>query len=106
MILMVISGVGFFVCLYIMWRTNHGVPGLLKYDKEFKLLDMRFRYNSNTVYDTFEKIGNEGVIAYRNFLMLDFVFITFFLLFMISISIRVTDNNLMRNVLIISASSR
>jgi hypothetical protein len=89
-----------------MYGTNHGVPGISKYDQNFKLLDMRFRYNSETVYETFEKIGNDGLIAYRNFLMLDFVFITFFLLFMISISLKVTDNNFIRNVLIFSASVR
>lgn len=101
-----ISGLGFFVCLFIMYGTIHGIPGIKRYDEDFKLLDMRFRYNSNIVYSTFEKIGKKGTFAYRNFLILDFIFITFFLLLMISISLKITDVFLLKNLLIIFGSFR
>ncbi|MGM0421353.1 MAG: hypothetical protein ACQEQG_10195, partial [Bacillota bacterium] len=60
--------IGFLVSLFIMYRTDHGIPGIRKYDPEFRLLDMRFRYDGEIVYDTFERIGEKGRELYRNFL--------------------------------------
>ncbi|PKM95617.1 MAG: hypothetical protein CVU84_02100 [Firmicutes bacterium HGW-Firmicutes-1] len=98
--------VGFLFCLFVMYRTNHGIPGIQKYDPKFRLLDMRFRYNSNIVYDTFERIGIEGRKAYENYLLLDFCFITCFLIVMIAITLKVTTDMVIRNLLIAFAISR
>lgn len=65
--------IGFFVCLFLMYGTNHGIPGIRKYDERFRLLDMRFRYNSETLYNTFEQIGVDGMKAYKNYYYLIFV---------------------------------
>lgn len=92
--------IGFFVCLFVMYRTNHGIPGIQKYDPNFMLLDMRFRYNSNSLYNTFDNIGKDGIKAYKNYLLLDFCFIACFLIVMIAITSKVTTNIVIRNVLI------
>lgn len=80
---------GVFICLMIMYTTRHGIPGIRKYDKNFRLLDMQFHYTGDTVYRTFEKIGPEGRKAYRNFWILDFIFITCLLIVMLTISVSV-----------------
>lgn len=89
-----------------MYRTNHGIPGIQKYDPKFRLLDMRFRYNSEILYNTFEKIGIEGMKAYRNYLLLDFCFIVCFLIVMIAITLKVTPNNVFRHMILGFAISR
>lgn len=45
----IISIIGFIVCLYIMYKTEHGIPGIKKFDANFRLLDMRFKYDVKTV---------------------------------------------------------
>lgn len=97
---------GFLVCLFVMYRTNHGIPGIQKYDPRFRLLDMRFRYNSDNLYETFERIGVEGRKAYENYLLLDFCFIVCFLIVMIAITLEVTTNIVIKNFLIVFALSR
>lgn len=92
-IVIVIFGViGFFICLFIMYRTDHGIPGIQKYDSEFRLLDMRFRYTGKDLYNTFERILEEGRKAYKNYLLLDFCFIACFLIVMIAISQKVVTD--------------
>ena len=75
-----------------MYGTNHGIPGIRKYDPDFRLLDMRFRYNSESVYNTFDKIGLEGIKAYKKYLIFDFIFIACFLIVMIAVTLWITDN--------------
>jgi len=84
---------GFFVSLFIMYRTEHGIPGIKKYNSDFILLDMRFRYNKKILYNTLESIGNKGMRAYRDFLFLDFFFIGCFLIVMIFISQNISSLN-------------
>lgn len=78
--------IGFLLCLLIMYLSDHGIRGIQKYDRSFRLLDMRFRYNSKTVTQPFDQISNDGRIAYQKYLVLDFIFIAFFLITMIMIS--------------------
>jgi hypothetical protein len=82
----IISLLGFLVCLMIMYTTDHGIPGIRKFDHSFRLLDMRFHYSSEIIKQTFERISEAGRRAYQNYLVLDFVFIVFFLITMITIS--------------------
>ncbi|NLJ87977.1 MAG: hypothetical protein GX327_04230 [Epulopiscium sp.] len=81
-----ISVLGFLICLLIMYMTDHGIPGIRKYDPSFRLLDMHFHYSSETVKETFDKISEGGRIAYKTYLLLDFIFIVFFLITMFTIS--------------------
>lgn len=104
--IIIFGTLGFFVCLLVMYTTNHGIPGMQKYDPNFRLLDMRFRYNSEILYDTFEHIGIDGIKAYRNYLILDFCFIACFLIVMISITLKVTTNIILRNILVVLTISR
>ena len=76
---------GFFICLAIMYFTNHGIRGLRKFDANFRLLDMQFHYTTADVYRTFEKLGSDGRLAYRNYWILDFFFIPCFLIVMLAI---------------------
>lgn len=77
---------GFIIILFIMYRTDHGIPGIQKYDPSFRLLDMRFHYSSETVRQTFDQIQEGGRIAYQKYLLLDFMFILCFFQTMIAIS--------------------
>lgn len=97
---------GFLICLILMYGTNHGIPGIQKYDPNFRLLDMRFRYNGDAIYNTFDKIGSQGVQAYKHFLLLDFCFIASFLIVMIAITLRITSQTTYRNILLGLAVAR
>jgi len=99
-VIFLISIIGFFVCLYIMYRTEHGIPGIRKFDANFKLLDMRFKYDVKTIYSTFENIGEKGMKAYKRYLVFDYTFILFFLILMIVISIKIADNSFLKYFLI------
>jgi hypothetical protein len=66
--------------------TDHGIRNIQTFDSSFRLLDMRFHYNSKIVNQTFEQISEGGRIAYQKYLVLDFIFIVCFLVIMISIS--------------------
>jgi len=92
---------GFVICLYIMYATNHGVKGLRSYDPNFKLLDMRFHYNAADVTETFTKLGERGRTAYQNFWVLDFFFITCFIVVQIAIVNSIDMINPIRNGLLI-----
>lgn len=104
--IVILGTLGFFVCLFVMYRTNHGIPGIQKYDPKFRLLDMRFRYNSQILYDTFEHIGTDGIRAYRNYLLLDFCFIACFLIVMIAITLKIIANIAFKNIFLGFAVSR
>lgn len=85
-IIKIIGVSGFFLCLMLMYGSNHGIKRIRKYDSSFRLLDMRFHYNSREVLQVFDTIGNEGRIAYQNFLILDFVFIVCLLISMLTVT--------------------
>jgi len=105
-IIFIIGIIGFFICLFIMYRTKHGIPGIRKYDTDFRLLDMQFRYDNEIVYTTFTRIGQEGRKAYKNFLLVDFIFIACFFVVMTAISLNLTNNITTRFVLISLAALR
>lgn len=92
--------IGFIICLFVMYRTNHGIPGIQKYNPQFRLLDMRFRYTGVDLYNTFDSILKEGRKAYKNYLILDFCFIACFLIVMIAITQKVIRNSSLRYLLI------
>ncbi len=77
---------GFVICLLIMYLTDHGIRGIQTFDRSFRLLDMRFHYNSQIVKQTFEQISEGGRLAYQRYLVLDFIFIICFFITMIAIS--------------------
>jgi hypothetical protein len=89
-----------------MYRTDHGIPGIQKYDEDFRLLDMRFRYNSKVVYNTFNSIGIKGMKLYKKYLAVDYFFILCFLIIMVAISNLILPNTVYNNLLIILAFSR
>lgn len=102
----ILGTTGFFLCLVLMQFTSLGVRGIQRYDPGFGLLDMRLRYDANTVYQVFDQIGGEGQKAYKHYLFLDYCFIAFFLIVMLALSFRVTADPLQRNIMIILAIAR
>ncbi|MBI4857261.1 MAG: hypothetical protein HY818_11040 [Acetobacterium woodii] len=102
----VLGTIGFFASLILMEFTNLGARGIQQYDPSFSLLDMRFRYDANTVYQVFDQIGEQGQQVYKNYLLLDYFFIGCFLIVMLALSFRVTADPLQRNILIVLASAR
>jgi len=97
---------GFIICLIIMYATNLGERGLRNYDPDFRLLDMRFQYTAADVGETFEKLGRDGRAAYRNFWILDFVFIACFLIVMFAITDKIATNGWARYILIFFSIAR
>lgn len=82
----VVGIAGLIICLLLMYTTDHGIPGIKKFDSAFTLLDMRFHYNSEAVQQCFEQIGAGGRTAYLSILILDFVFIACLLITMLTIT--------------------
>jgi len=106
LVILSLAVVGFIFSLYLMYSTDHGIPGIQKYDKTFQLLDMRFRYDSNIVYDTFKNIGNPGMKAYKQYLIVDYFFIICFLIIMVAISNQVLTETFYYYLLIFFSYSR
>ncbi|TLG76541.1 hypothetical protein [Culicoidibacter larvae] len=79
-IIIYIGIAGFLICLFIMYATPHGIPGLRKFEANFRLLDMRFCYSETEINETFSRLGVEGRKAYKNYWLLDYVFIVCFLI--------------------------
>lgn len=105
-IIKIIGVVGLFACLLVMYMTDHGIRGIQKYDPSFRLLDMRFRYSSATVEQTFAQIGREGRTAYKKYLVLDFIFIAFLLVTMITVTDAVYISARVRIILYIICGMR
>lgn len=105
-VIKIIGAIGFVFCLSIMYMTEHGIRGIQKYEPSFRPLDMRFHYSSETVKQTFNEICEGGRIAYRNFLVLDFIFIACFLIIMLTISGAVFILPIVRNTLYVVCISR
>ena len=97
---------GFLVCLAMMYFTNHGIRGLRKYDADFRLLDMRFRYTSADVNEAFTTLGDGGRRAYRRFWILDFFFIACFLIVMLAVADSIFMAGWLKNVLLALAIAR
>jgi hypothetical protein len=89
-----------------MYGTQHGIPGIRQSQAEFELLDMQFHYNSYTVYQTFANLQDTGRRAYRNFLLLDYCFILFFLVVMAAITLKLTVPGSFRTIMLGIAISR
>ncbi len=102
----VLGVIGFFISLILMEFSNLGVRGIQQYDPGFRLLDMRFRYDANTMYQTFDQIGRLGQKSYQHYLFLDYGFIVCFLIVMLALSFWVTTDPRQRNILIALASAR
>ena len=98
-IIVILGTIGFFLCLFIIRRLETGTNGIRKYYENFRSLDMQFRYDSNKVYDTFEKLGIDGRNAYINFLTTDFCFILCFFIIMFAITQRFVRGLLPSNLL-------
>jgi hypothetical protein len=97
---------GFITCLFIMYGTNHGIRGIQLYNRSFRLLDMQFHYNIETVRQTFEQISKGGRSAYQKFLMLDFIFIICFLITMFTITDTVFASSNIKIILFIVCGLR
>lgn len=95
----VIGICGFIACLFIMYGTDHGIHGIQMYTRSFRLLDMQFHYSSETVKQTFEQINSGGRSAYQKYLVLDFIFIIFFLITMITTTDAVFGSPHVRTIL-------
>lgn len=105
-ILNVIGITGFLLCLLLMQTTNHGPRGIQKFDPSFRLPDMRFHYSGKSLKPVLERIGEEGRKAYKRFLQLDFIFISCFLITMLTITNAGFVSNPVRILLIITAIMR
>ncbi len=105
-IINVIGITGFLLCLLLMQTTNHGLRGIQKFDPSFRLPDMRFHYSGKSLKSVLERIGEEGRMAYKRFLLLDFIFITCFLITMFAITNAGFVSNPVRILLTITAVMR
>lgn len=105
-IINVIGITGFLLCLLLMQTTNHGLRGIQKFDPSFRLPDMRFHYSGKSLKPVLERIGEEGRKAYKRFLLLDFIFITCFLITMLAITNAGFVSNPVRILLTITAVMR
>lgn len=105
-VIKIISILGFIICLIIMYMTDHGIRGIQAFDNTFRLLDMRFHYNSNTVSQTCEQIGEVGRIAYQKYLILDFIFIVCFFIIMLSLSHTLIRSKHVKSILYIVCGLR
>ncbi len=105
-VISLIGFLGFLVCLFIMYRTGYGIRGIQVHSPSFRLLDMRFYYNPDTVKQTFEQIGKGGRYAYQRYLVLDFIFILCFLITMITILNFININVQIRTMLCILCGMR
>jgi len=85
-IMKILGILGFLVCLGFMYMTDLGICGIRKAVPAFRVLDMRFHYNSETVGQVLDQLGENGRLAYQRYLVLDFAFILFFFLTMLAIS--------------------
>ena len=85
-IIKIIGIAGFFLCLLTMYLPGHGIQKIGDHDPGFRLLDMQLRYDSIRVHETMKGLGEEGRKAYRDYLMLDFLFIGCFLVVMLTIT--------------------
>lgn len=85
-ILTVVSALGMAACLYVMYATRHGHPGLKALDKDFQSLDMRFHYSAEQAFDCFENVGSAGQSMLMRLWLIDYAFIVFFGLAMIAIT--------------------
>lgn len=95
-----LNGICLIITLLIMYGTSVGVPGIIKYDSGFKLLDMQIFYSYDIVLNMFEKLGIEGIQHYIYYLGVDLVFILFLMLFQYNISNLIEiDSILMTKVL-------
>ncbi|MEG2206480.1 MAG: hypothetical protein RR065_00095 [Clostridia bacterium] len=74
-VLAVLAAIGLGVCLYVMYATPHGVPGLTALNPQFKSLDMRFFYRAKDVFACFRGVGMPGKQKLLRFWGLDFAFI-------------------------------
>lgn len=98
-IVKIIGIFGFVACLGIMYLTDHGIRGIKKYDSSFRLLDMRFHYNTETVVRTLKGLNEGGRRAYGKFLCLDFVFIACFLVTMLTVTEAISLPPLVKGIL-------
>lgn len=105
-ILKTIGMVVFILCIIIMYCTNYGIPGIRKYDENFKLLDMRFHYSVEDIKDTLTKIGDEGRKAYFNYLILDFIFIFSFFIVQFVLTDKFVTNVNLKNILYVLVIAR
>lgn len=102
----VVGIIGFLLCLLIMYTTNHGPRGIQKCDPSFRLPDMRFHYSGKALKPVLERIGEEGRKAYKRYLLLDFIFISCFLITMLTITNAGSASDPLRILLIITAIMR
>lgn len=77
---------GFFISLFMMFASKYGIPGIKQHDKEFRPLDMKFFYKTSLLYETFEKIGEDGRKAYFGYFIIDFFLVSFTLIVMLVIT--------------------
>lgn len=63
------------MCLFVMYGTNVGIPGITQYWKDFELLDMLWFYSADTVTTMLQNIGADGIQHYLYYFIVDFVFI-------------------------------
>jgi hypothetical protein len=105
-ILLILAILGFIFSLYLMYNTEHGIPGIQKYDENFRLLDMRFRYDSSVIYESFNNIGNQGMKAYKKYLLVNLFFMIYFLIIMVAISNQILTEIFYQYLLIILSFSR
>lgn len=75
MAIMIASGIGLLICLYVMHQSKHGVPGLKAIDPDFQWPDMSMSYTPDKLFTTLDGIGEEGQRKLKRLWLIDLAFI-------------------------------
>jgi hypothetical protein len=89
-----------------MYKTELGVLGIRKYSSDIQLLDMQLHYDQELIHNTYKTLGTQGLQAYQRYLVLDYFFVIFLYIIMFSISLKISSNQFIRNVLIGLATAK
>lgn len=95
------------ICLFVMYGTNVGIPGIAQYWKAFRLLDMQWFYSADTVAAMLQKLGADGIRHYLYYFIVDVVFILLLFVVQVQLSKAVSaKDRKIRKLLLIGAAAR
>lgn len=100
------AALGAAACLYVMWRTPRGIPGLKAIQPDFQLPDTRLFYTREQLTATLTSVGDAGRGMLIRLWHIDFVFILCVLIVMWGISLNFSVAPWMRDTMLTLAAVR
>lgn len=105
-ILTLAAALGAAACLYVIWRTPRGIPGLKAIQPDFQLPDTRFFYTREQLTATLAGVGDAGRGMLIRLWHIDFLFILCALIVMWGISLNFSIAPWMRDTMLTLAAVR